>query len=233
MRKVPGFLALMFLSSSVFAVEVQPKLVLDKVNFQLSAKQWVTTQSALLHVTINVTLNKADLVKARADIMDKLQKIAKGEWHLTRFDRSQDNSGLERLYVQAQARINQGELTDIYQNAKSASAPGARYDISGVEFKPSLEEIQQVRTKIREQLYQQVNDEIARLNKAYPEQHYSVKQLEFGEGETVMPMHKAYRAQEVNAMAGASAAPAPMLAVSNELVLTANVSAASNRKQGN
>ena len=86
--------------------------------FQVSSKQWVTTQTAILNVNINVTLNNADLVKARADIMDSLNKIAKGDWHLIEFDRSQDSSGLEKLYVQAQARVDQASLTDIYQNAK-------------------------------------------------------------------------------------------------------------------
>lgn len=118
-------------------------------------------------------------MKARADIMDSLNKIAKGEWHLVQFDRSQDSSGLEKLYVQAQARVDQSALTNIYQNAKSVSKPGAKYEISGVEFKPSLEETQVVRAKIREQIYQQVNDEIDRMNKAYPKQNYSVSNLVF------------------------------------------------------
>ena len=78
---------------------------MDKVLFQISARQWVSTQSALLTVNINATLNNADLVKARADIMNNLNTIATGEWQLTQFDRSQDSSGLEKLYVAAQARI--------------------------------------------------------------------------------------------------------------------------------
>lgn len=169
-------------------------------------------------------------MKARADIMDSLNKIAKGEWHLVQFDRSQDSSGLEKLYVQAQARVDQSALTNIYQNAKSVSKPGAKYEISGVEFKPSLEETQVVRAKIREQLYQQVNDEIDRMNKAYPKQNYSVSNLVFFEGDNIPQQPRAYQAKEMNALVMA-AAPAP-LTVSNELILTAMVEAASNRKQG-
>ena len=239
MKQVAGMLALMAISPFALASDVIPQLVLDKILFQMSSKQWVTTQTALLNVNINVTLNNADLVKARADIMNSLNKVAKGDWHLISFDRSQDNSGLEKLFVQAQARVDQSTLTDIYQNAKSVSAPGAKYDIGGVEFKPSLEETQAIRVKIREQLYQQVNEEISRMNKAYPTQNYSVSNLVFVEGGNGIQAPRAYQAKEMNAMVMAEA-PAP-LTVSNELIITAMVEAASNRivavdansKQGN
>ncbi|MDP3267523.1 MAG: hypothetical protein Q8M40_00605 [Legionella sp.] len=229
MKQITGLVTLMAFSSLSFAQDSIQQLVLDKVMFQVSAKQWVSTQTALLNVSINATLNNADLVKARADIMDSLNKIAKGEWHLIEFDRSQDNSGLEKLFVQAQVRVDQSALTNIYQNAKSVSVPGAKYEVTGVEFKPSLEETQAVRAKIRETLYQQVNEELSRLNKAYPTQNYSVSNLVFVEG-AIPQQPRAFEAKALNTMAiAANAAP---LTVSNELVMTASVEAASNRKQG-
>ncbi len=231
MRKIAGMLAVIALTPVAYAGNDVPPLVLDKVVFQISAKQWVTTQTALLNVNVNVTLSSADLVKARADILTSLNKIAKGDWHLIQFDRSQDSSGLEKLYVQAQSRVDQSALTDIYQNAKSVSMPGANYEVSGVEFKPSLEETQAVRAKVREQLYQKVNEELSRLNKAYPLQNYSLSNLAFVEGDNLPQQPRAYQAKEMNAVVMA-ASPAP-LTVSNELVLTAFVEAASNRKQGN
>lgn len=232
MRQVAGMLALMTISPFALAADIIiPQLVLDKVLFQISSKQWVTTQTAILNVSVNVTLSTADLVKARADIMVSLNKIAKGDWHLVEFDRSQDSSGLEKLYVQAQVRVDQTALTDIYVNAKTVSMPGAKYEVSGVEFKPSLEETQTIRAKVREKLYQQVNEELLRMNKAYPTQNYSVSNLVFVEGDNPPVQARAYQAKEMNTMA-MGAAPAP-LTVSNELVLTAMVEAASNRKQGN
>jgi hypothetical protein len=231
MKQVAGILVLMAVNSLTVAGDiVPPPLVLDKVLFQISAKQWVTTQKAMLNVNINVTLNNADLVKARAEIMNSLNKIAKGEWHLVEFDRSQDSSGLEKLYVMAQVRIDQTALTDIYQNVKSVSLPGAKYEVSSVEFKPGLEEIQAVRAKIREQLYQQVNEEISRMNKVYPTQSYSVNNLVFIEGDAPPVQPRAYRTKEMNTMVMAAAAPSS-LTVSNELVLTAMVEAASNRRR--
>lgn len=234
MKHGAGMLVLLALPTLVVAADTNmPPLTLDKVMFQMSTKQWVTTKTALLNVSISATLNSADVVKARADIIDSLNKIAKGDWHIVSFNRSQDSSGLEKLEVQAQARIEQAELTDIYQNAKSVSMPGAKYYINSVDFKPSLEEVQAVKAQVRQKLYQQINDEMARMNKAYPTQTYTVNNLAFFDGDNVGIQPRAYQAKEMNVMAMAGAGDSASISVSNEIVLTAVVEAASNRKQGN
>lgn len=229
MKKTAVLLALAMISPLVKAEVTPPRPVLDKIVFQVSAKQWVSTQSALLTVNINVTLNNADLVKARNDIMDHLNKIASGEWHITQFDRSQDSSGLDKLFVEAQVRVPQTSLTDIYQNAKNVSKPGATYTVNGVEFKPGLEEIQAVRSQLREKLYKMVDAEMASMNKIYTSQHYTVNRLVIGDGSAVPVQPRAMKEMNTVMMAGA---PAPALTVSNELIMSAWVEAASNR-QGN
>lgn len=229
-KLVPIILCTM-LAPGVHANDTNLPLPLDKVSFQVSAKEWVTTQTALLGVNINVTLGNANLVRARNEIMERLNKIAKADWHIVQFDRSQDSSGLEKLYVQAQARVNQQALTDIYKNAKEVSKPGAQYEISSVDFKPSLEEKQHVLAKVRAQLYSQITDELNQLNKAYPDQHYSINNLVFLPGDNpsvVTP--RAYQAKENMMMMATTGAAAPAVSVSNELTLTAIVEAASNRK---
>jgi hypothetical protein len=207
-----------------------PCIPLDKVAFQVSTKNWVSTQTALLVVDINVTLTKADLVQARADVMSRLNQIATGEWHLVQFDRSQDTSGLEKLTVQAQARIPQASLTDIYKNAKDVSKPGASYTINAVEFKPSLQEIQLIKSQMRQHLYQLVADELGRLNKTYSNQNYTVSSINIFDGEAP-PVVQPVQAYGVMNKAGmASAAQAPEIAVSNELTMSAMVEAGSTRK---
>lgn len=203
---------------------------LDKVFFQVSANQWVSTQTALLTVNINATLNNADLVQARADIMGRLTKIADGEWHLTQFDRSQDSSGLEKLFVEAQARIPQASLTNIYQNAKDNSKPGATYTISAVEFKPGLQEIQQIKSQLRQRLYQQVNEELARLNKVYTNQNYTVSKVSIMDGD--VQAQPQYKALQMQTMAIPGAGPnVSNLSVSNEIIMSALVEAGSARKE--
>jgi hypothetical protein len=227
MKKIAATLLCSLLSALSIAGDCSLRLALDKVVFNVSAKQWVSTQTALVTVNVNATLTNADLVKARGDIMTRLAQIAAGEWHLTQFDRSQDSSGLEKLFVEAQVRIPQASLTDIYHHAKDVSKPGATYTVNGVEFKPSLQEIQKVKAQVRDSLYQQVNDELARMNKVYPNQNYTVNRLYILDGDSI-PQPKAYQAREMNTMVMASA-QAPSLAVSNEIVMSAMVEAGSNR----
>jgi len=229
MKKMVGMLSMLMFNCVAYATDTARNLVLDKVEFQIVAKQWITTQTALLTININATLTNADLVKTRSDIMEKLSKIAGGEWHLIQFDRSQDSSGLEKLYVAAQARVAQPSLTNIYQNAKSVSKPGAHYEISSIEFKPSIEEVQQVRMQLREKLYAQVRDELTRINKVYSGQNYSLNYLIFTEGDQV-PIPLARNQTMANAMVMPAAAPS--LTVSNELTMTASAHVASNRQQG-
>lgn len=235
MKRIVHLGALTVLSSLTFAQEppppFPPQLVLDKITFQTSARQYVSTQSALLTVDVNVTLNNADIVKTRTEVVDSLNKIAQGDWHLTQFERSQDSSGLEKLYVQAQTRVAQRSLVDIYQKAKTISKPGIQYTVNSVEFKPSLEEIQAVKASIRKELYQQVSDELGRINKVYPNQNYSVNNIIISDGENPQ-MPVAYQAKTMNTMVLASGSPPAPVTVSNELVITAFVEAASNRKPG-
>ena len=219
----------LLLASSLCFADVKPESFLDKITFQVTAKQWVNTQTALLAVNINVTLNDADLAKARADIMDKLEMIAKSTWHLVEFNRSQDSSGLEKLTVRAQARVEQQILTEVYKKAKSVSQPGANYEVAAIEFKPSLGEVQKAKAELRQTLYQKAKTEMTRINQTFNKQRYSVFKLFFVEGDKP-PQPKAYRNQETVSLMAISNT-APDLTVGNELVMTAVVQAASNRFQ--
>jgi len=66
------------------------------------------------------------------------------------------------------------------------------------------------------------------MNKIYPQQHYSVNELVFVEGDTPPPQAVPMAKQMMNNMTTMAIA-SPPLAVSNELILTAVVEAASNR----
>lgn len=230
------FLLSLLLQTSLFAEScpLSPCLTLDKVQFQVASKLWVNTQLPLLSVNVNMTLSNTDLVQARADIMARLNQIAKGEWHITQFDRSQDSSGLEKLYVEAEARVTQASLNDIYKNAKTVSKPGTVFSISSVEFKPNLQEVQTAKSQLRERLYQMVSEELTRLNKVYASQNYTVANIYFFDGEAPSsmpsPMQGYGTMNKVRLAASAVPAPAPELNISNILTMSAIVEAASTRK---
>lgn len=220
MGKIAWLFMSMILASQVFSNG------LDKVEFQLSDKQWVKTHTALLQVHISATLNDADVVKARASIETNLGKIASSQWQITQFDRNQDESGLAKLDVQAQARVPVEQLNNVYTQAEKVSRPGENYTIQQVDFKPSFQELQLAKNQLRASLYKQVSQEIENLNQAFPAQHYSVHQLEFTEVVNTMVSESRSQTVMLNALPQAS----PNVNVSNEISLTVLVDVASNRK---
>lgn len=213
--------------SFVLHASDMPPLVLDTVQVQLLAKDWVSTDKALLNLNVNMVLNNADMVKARNDVMQNLKKIADGQWHITSFNRSQDNSGLERLFVKAQARVPQKQLTNVYNLAKTISKPGSAYKVDSIDFTPSIEDRQATKNKLRTALYKQVLNELAVLNRMYPKQQYSVSELRFVEGAAPVAATR-YKAREMNTMVMTAASDASM-SVSNEMILSVAASLASNR----
>lgn len=203
------------------------KLPLDEVIYQASVENWVTTTSAEVTINIDASLDKSGLSEMRQTIMSNCKKIADADWHITQFYRSQDASGLERVSVTAQARVPEDKLAGVRDQAKSVSRPGATYTINNIDFVPTLDEIQKVKTALREQLYQKVNDEIARLNKTFPQQQYTAHKIDFlGVLATPEPMQQ-NRAMMVKADGGGSS-----LVVANKVTMNVTVVIAATRDKG-
>lgn len=223
----------MFVFSHCFADKEADALnfKLDKVVLALKANKWVKTDSASLQLSINATLTNSNLVSMRAQIMKNLNGIAMGDWHITQFNRSQDSSGLERLYVLARARINQSLLTDVNVKAKKASRPGAKYQVVNIDFSPSLKEIELVKKEVRQMIYEQVSNEIEGLNKQYPKQFYTLNKLIFLSPNQYSSLGQGRnKSNKISMMLMANKTPTS-IAVSNEIEEYALLELASNRTE--
>jgi hypothetical protein len=202
-----------------------PQPVINQINLQLSTEQWVTTQNADVIVGVDATLDQSQLAQAHADILQKLNKLSSAaQWHITQFDREQDKSGLEQLTVTAQARLPESALADMRNQAKAITVPGETFTVESIAFNPSTAELEAVRSQMRSDIYKKAQDELNQINKMYPDQKYSVHEIDFTE-QSVQPQPMVRMAM----MAGnAEAAPAsaPPLTVANKLILTANVTLA-------
>lgn len=188
MRKVYLFTTLLLCAVVSFASGEAQKPILNIVAYPLTTEKWVSSSTAKVTVSVDASLDKLALASANAQVTEKLSKIAKADWHITEFTRSQDLSGLEKLHVEAQARISANALAGLRDNAKSVTRPGETYNIENIDFSPSFEEMEQARTNARAQIYQTVKQEIARLNQIYPEQHYFLHKINFSEGYAPMPV---------------------------------------------
>lgn len=204
-----------------------PPARLNKVTFQMTAEQWVTTKTAKITIGVDATLNENQLSKVRTDILTKLGKLAPGaEWHITIFDRSQDNSGLEKLHIEAQARVAEAGLSDLRAQAKTMSKPGETYTVLNVEYIPTISEIEATEAALRAKVYESAKNELATINKVYPEQKYYLHSVDFS-GATPPPQPLVASARMSLAKVATTVA-SPVLVISNNVVVTANVVLASN-----
>ena len=192
--------------------------LLNSVMLQLSAEQWVTTKTALVTVGMNASVSDNDLGKTQNQILDKLKQIASdADWHMISFDRSLDQSGLEKIQASAQARLASAALAGLRDKVKAMSKPGVTFTLDNVQFIPSEDEVRAANAALRNQIYQQAKTELDQLNKLYPEQKYYLHQVNFIS--ELMP-----RAMPQNAMLMQVKMAAPaMLQVGDKLRLSAVV----------
>jgi hypothetical protein len=171
---------LLNITSFVLAHDIPDPL--NQVQLTLSAETWAKTSTARVTVTVEAVMNQSALGNMHKSIEQKLIKISNAApWHITTFDRQKDKSDLERLTVIAEARLPESALVDARQHAKDLSKEGEKYSISSIEFVPSLADMEAAKQSVRDQIYAQAKNELAKLNALYPEQHYFLFLVNFNQ----------------------------------------------------
>jgi hypothetical protein len=234
MRIFAGAVAIfsLLIASPVWADSEGQAGLLNKVTFKLNAEQWVPSKTALVSIGINAGVSDAALEKIQDDVLKKLNQLTnKGEWHITSFNRNLDQSGLENVQMQAQARLPSSALPNLRDKAKAMSKPGETYTLDNIEFTPSEDELREANTALRSNIYAQAKDEMDRINKAYPDQKYYMHEINFLSNLMPMPVaENGSRIMMVSAMkVGGSGGD---LAVGNKLVIAATVVVAALPDQG-
>lgn len=168
---------------------------LNKISYQATVEKWATTETANVTINMDAVLGKMGLSNINAHVLETLHKMAAdANWHVTQFNRTQDKSGLEMLHVEAEARLSQNVLASLREKAKNISKPGETYTVGNIDFMPALAEMEKTHADARAAIYEQVKQEIARLNQMYPEQHYFLNQLDFVPAQVMPMMFKGGRA---------------------------------------
>lgn len=224
MRIVAYVLLSLFMISPVWASDNSHDPVLNKVTMKLSADQWVATKSALVTVGVNASVNANGLEKIQDEVLRQLGGIStQGDWHIISFDRSLDQSGLEKVQISAQARLPSAALSNLRDKAKAISKPGETFTLDNVEFTPSEDELREANTVLRSNIYAQAKEELDRLTKLYPEQRYFVHDIDFVNDVVRVPMPMMQNAMAMKMAVPASSNGGNGLTVGDKLVLTATV----------
>ncbi|MCK4870190.1 MAG: hypothetical protein KAS93_03680 [Gammaproteobacteria bacterium] len=225
MKKIVICVCALFCVFSAYAGENVQSL--NRVVLNLRAEQWVQTKSARVIVNVNAALDKSAMATAHAVIMRKLEGLSnKGRWHITSFNRSQGQSGLEQLKVVAQARLKENALANLRDQAKAVSKPGFTFSIARIVFQPNLVAFERVRAKLRARIYAQALAELKSLNDVYSKQHFYLHTIDFVGRIIAAPLAR----NSVAMMAYKTGGSASSLSVSNKEVINAQVVFASSTK---
>lgn len=216
-----------FSSVAALAAQPQPELslpvqpILNKVSYELTSETWAKTNTVLVNVGIDAAFSEAKLEQIRADILQKLARLTPGaDWHITNFARSQDGSGLERLQMQAQARVNNNTVGNLRQQAKTISKPGETFTIVQLDYSPSPAEIEAARLALHKQIYLQAKSELNELNQLYSGQKYYLHSIDFSPQVAVVEPQLMLR---MNALATSKGDATTAMPVDDKVILTAKV----------
>lgn len=218
-------LVLSCLPLSYALADVSYDPLLNTVVLQLNAEQWVTSKTAVLTVGVNASVSDMGLEKIQSEVITKLNQISnKGTWHIVSFNRSLDQSGLERVQISAESRLTSSDLVGVREKAKALSKPGETFTIDNVAFTPSDAELRDANTQVRNNIYQQINNEIINLNKLYPDQKFYLHTVSFLGDVAPMPQGSVamYMQKSTGTINGSGALP-----VGDKLKITATVTLAS------
>ena len=199
----------------------------DQIILGLSLEDYVEAEKPLVRIDINASFKGAEAGTARADINKSLKALdAKADWKITRINRSQDKSGLERWYVNAEARLSESALSGLDGQTRNQSKPGFNVAVGAVQWHPTLAEREAAKREMRTKLYKEAKAELKAANEAFEGHGYRIAFIDFGEHAPVRPVMRSAKAYAMSADMVAEAAPEPMgggIAVTEHITMRATV----------
>jgi hypothetical protein len=160
---------------------------LNRIHYVVQKEQWVVSDSARVIVSVNANLTDDALDHFQDKMNQSLNSLAKNvSWHVTQFNRNQDNSGLEQVSAQAEARIANSALAGLRVKADKLSSPGIKYSIVDIQYGPSDVDIQKAKDSLRQNVYAAIAEEIRSLNKMY-KQEFFINSIDFDLNSSILP----------------------------------------------
>lgn len=221
MKRILAAAALSLPLLSLLPAHAKPPLQ-DQVIFEVQEEAWVETDTARAIIAINAAATGANAAKMRSDMQEALKRLLPdATWRITSFNQSQNAAGLDAFEAIAEARVKNSATEGLSERAKSASRQGLQLNIAGIDFSPSLAEVEAAKAALRETVYKRALAERDRLNKSLPERPYRIARIDFAMTGMPQPMPAPYmRAEMATSVSGKQAAD---IEVTEKLRLQANV----------
>lgn len=149
------------------------------VTLPLSAHNWVKSKTAKVVVQLNASVKDKQVLNLPDQLHQTLHKLADQNWHVTHFDKDSDKSGLNKVVIDAQTRLDNQAILKLKQQLKDVSQAGMTYHLKEVSYKPSFKQLQANRAQLRQSIYQQAQQEAQTLQKTYSDKQPHIQSINF------------------------------------------------------
>lgn len=218
-------MALVAMTMPARAADKADEIANDMVVLTQSTERWVETSTPKVMVNIDAAFEEKSAASVREELKSALSKLVKADWRFVSMNRHQDNTGLERWRVTAEARVPDSKAVGLYGKARSASRTGLQLKIGNISYEPTRAELEKAQAEMRSTIYADAMAELARLNKEVPGRNWRIGAIDFT-GTMPVPSPQPRMAAEgrVYAMAAMDKAAAPAgLSISQLQVLQARI----------
>lgn len=151
----------------------------NTVTLPLSAQTWVKSQTAKVIVELNASLKQKQVLDLPKKLHKNLHKLADQNWHITHFNKESAKSGLDKVTIQAQTRLDNQAILKLKKQLKDVSEAGMTYHLKKVDYKPSFKQLQHNRAQLRQSIYKQAQQESNSLQKTYNNRHPHIQSINF------------------------------------------------------
>ncbi len=205
----------------------------DKVIFDLTAEDWVMTQTARVVVGVNAAVTQKTAGGMRKQMLKSVNSVAKASWRLTNFYRNQDSTGMEKWSASFEARLPEAVLSGLSEQAQKESKAGLQIKVKNIDFTPTLTEREAVKSTLRTQIYKQAQKQLAELNEAITGRNYRISMINFSTNHPAARSN--YRAKNMALMEASGGSmnrsSTPSMERSEKMTLNAYIELAAEQKQ--
>jgi hypothetical protein len=138
----------------------------DSIRFMLSAEEVVVNTTVKIVATVAVDV-PPDMTEQmlRDSIRDVMQKfISSANWQLSGMTRTSTAGGMEQVSLTASTRVPEAENYKLDQRRQAASQVGLRITAASTDIAPTLQQIDETQSKLRQQLLKRALAELAMIN---------------------------------------------------------------------
>ena len=199
-----------------------PPPVMDQVVLDLTAEDWVGTETARVTVSADAAASGADAGTQRSDLLKAIGGLTPdAEWKIVSFDRSTDQAGLERWRAVAEARLAETALGGLADKASRRAGPACNSGSDRSNSPPHRRDGSGPRPLPRRNL-RQGGLRAGSVRGSFPGRKFRMGNIDFADQPPMAYARKSREDMQPMAMAAAPAQDGPVN-VSEKLVVRARV----------